>query len=527
MDESEIASYLEQYVAKKYIVQPYIQSRTEEGLPFDIRIHVRRGKDGQWMPVKVYPRIGRGDGITSNLSQGGSIAQLKPFLKRQFMQNSIKIEKELNKLAVEFPTYFQRAYDKPLAALGLDIGIDEKGKLWLFEVNPYPGSTMFELESQQVAMGYAKYIAISTKKEQPVQNEVYRDLHIVQKAGNKKVIGMFSPVKTVSKLKSGCVAAAALYECEFFYFTSKDINYEDMEVTGRTYRDGEWGKKVYCYKTGIDAIYDRVRLVGMRKCEKVYKALAHIPTTHTRTGTSLNKLLVYDKFIKEGSLKKYLIPYEHYKNADVALQFLEKHKELIIKPDVGLGGANLYYISKQADTIKVVRKASELKFTAEEFKEWIEKTVGTTPYVVQKYIDTRTVEEQPFDIRVHMMRNYKNTWDFVAVYPRVGVDFEKITPMFEGGYMARWQAFVERNFGQEKYKEINKQMRSISRKMIKVFEKEFQQNISELGIDLAISKEGEIYLLELNLHRPGISYYEFDVAKRAIGYAKHLAEQNS
>ena len=57
---------------------------------------------------------------------------------------------ELRKLAKEFPVYFQKGYDYELDALGLDIGIDENGKLWLFEVNSFPGCTMFELDARKL-----------------------------------------------------------------------------------------------------------------------------------------------------------------------------------------------------------------------------------------------------------------------------------------------------------------------------------------------------------------------------------------
>lgn len=161
LDKEQLDIFLQQLNTARYIVQPYIQSLTDEGLPYDIRIHVRRGENGKWTPVKIYPRIGRGDGITSNLSQGGSIGRLKPFLKRAFPEDWKNVEAKLNKLAVSFPSYFQKSYKKPLDAIGLDIGIDEHGKLWLFEVNSYPGSTMFELESQTVAMAYAKHLALT------------------------------------------------------------------------------------------------------------------------------------------------------------------------------------------------------------------------------------------------------------------------------------------------------------------------------------------------------------------------------
>lgn len=160
--------FINSIVDGNYVVQKYINSTTKKGNAFDVRIHIRRGERGQWKVVKIYPRIGAEDSYTSNVSQGGSIAAIIPFLKAQFPLNYKQIKQQLDNLAKEFPVYFQKAYTKPVDAIGLDLGIDKKGEIWLFEVNSYPGSTSFELESQTEAMSYAKYLA--QNKELVTQN---------------------------------------------------------------------------------------------------------------------------------------------------------------------------------------------------------------------------------------------------------------------------------------------------------------------------------------------------------------------
>lgn len=153
------------FTLKKYIIQKYIASSTKNGIPFDIRIHVRRGKDAKWNTINIYPRIGNGNenDITSNVSQGGSISKLVPFLKNNYPEKWKALRDQLRILAREFPLYFQQDYNERIDALGLDIGVDENGEIWLFEVNSYPGSTSFELNAQIAAMNYAKFLALEQK----------------------------------------------------------------------------------------------------------------------------------------------------------------------------------------------------------------------------------------------------------------------------------------------------------------------------------------------------------------------------
>ena len=516
-NRDEFEKYIEKLAERKFIVQSYISSVTKSNLPFDIRIHVRRGEDGNWKNVKIYPRIGSGKSVESNLSQGGSLAQIGPFLKYNFTESWKEILADLRKLGKEFPVYFQEGYDYQLDALGLDIGIDEKGKLWLFEVNSFPGSTMFELEAQEVAMKYAKYLALN-------QTKPTLEIQTLNNENKKPVIAMLSPAKGISKLKSACVAAAGMYDCEFFYFTPDDIDYEEKIIQGKTYINHKWETKKYSYIHGIDVIYDRIRSIGNKKYKKVYETLNHIPLTHKTFGESLNKLHVYDKFKEEGSLADHIIPYIYYKNAEDTIGFINKHKKIIIKPQIGLMGNGLYLIEYKDYNYRIIVKNEEYMMEEQEFKIWLEETIKNNPYVVQKYIYSRTKDDQAFDIRSHLMRNYYNKWDLIVLLPRVGIEYEKMTPMKIGGYTGLWAGFIKRNYGEEKFEKINKQMRVLSRRFTNLFEELFETEISEIGIDFAIDEKGHIYLLELNLRRPGFFYYEFDVAKRAIGYARYLHE---
>lgn len=519
-NETEFEKYIYELTNKKYIVQNYISSVTKSSLPFDIRIHVRRGEEGNWQSVKIYPRIGSGKSVESNLSQGGSIAQIVPFLKYNFTEKWKEILAELRTLSKEFPIYFQQGYDYQLDALGLDLGIDEDGKLWLFEVNSFPGCTMFELEAQEVAMKYAKYLALQ-QENQSTRNQ------IVKNENKKPVIAMLSPAKGISKLKSACVAAASMYNCEFFYFTPDDIDYGNKIIHGKTYINHKWETKEYSYIQDIDVVYDRIRLVGRKKYKKVYDTLSHIPLTHNAFGGSLNKIEVYDKFKEEGSLAEYIIPYIYYQNTNETIKFIKKYNKIIMKPQIGLMGNDLYYIELSDKNYRIVYKNKELNMNQEEFEQWLNETVDENAYVVQKYIMSRTKDYQAFDIRSHLMRNHNNKWEIVVILPRIGIEFEKMTPMKLGGYTGLWEGFIKRNYSDENYETINKKMRWLSRRFTDLFEELFKTKISEIGIDFAIDENGHIYLLELNLRRPGFFYYEFDVAKRAIGYARYLHENKN
>lgn len=150
---NQIKQWFEENDFRGYIQQEYVHSLTKNNLPFDIRIHVRRGKNKNWNVVKVYPRIGINQNVTSNISQGGSISKLVGFLRHNYRDyESIQIK--LNQFARDFPKYFQKFYNYDLDALGIDIGLDQDGNLKLFEVNTYPGSNFLDIEDSIVRVQY-------------------------------------------------------------------------------------------------------------------------------------------------------------------------------------------------------------------------------------------------------------------------------------------------------------------------------------------------------------------------------------
>ncbi|MFP7288352.1 YheC/YheD family protein [Shouchella clausii] len=142
------------FLKRLFIIQPYIESKTKEGHPFDVRIHVRKNRTGDWKIVKIYPRIGIGHALTSNISQGGGISNINAFLKSQFSENWNQVKDKLNQLGKQFPPSFQKFYDFPIDALGIDLGIDPNGKLGLFEVNTFPGAQFFEIEDAEIRVQY-------------------------------------------------------------------------------------------------------------------------------------------------------------------------------------------------------------------------------------------------------------------------------------------------------------------------------------------------------------------------------------
>src|SRR5699024_1072932 len=92
-----------------------------------------------------------------------------------------------------------------------------------------------------------------------------------------------------------------------FRSTPKDIDFNEMLIRGYFYENNEWVAKIVDYP---DAIYDRLRLRGIKGYNVIYEELEGIPFTNEFCGNSISKLEVYDKLQATGKLDDVLIPYQ-------------------------------------------------------------------------------------------------------------------------------------------------------------------------------------------------------------------------
>jgi glutathione synthase/RimK-type ligase-like ATP-grasp enzyme len=166
VDEAELILIIENHIKEKiFLVQPFVFCKTKDGLPFDIRIHVQKNGLGEWETTLIYPRIGSKDGIVSNVSSGGYTGKLSNFLVKEFGVEGYDIKNTLEQFACRFPKNFEDMYNTSLDELGIDIGIDENKKLWIYEVNWRPGYGYRGFDAARNIIPYAAHLAFQKKNE--------------------------------------------------------------------------------------------------------------------------------------------------------------------------------------------------------------------------------------------------------------------------------------------------------------------------------------------------------------------------
>ncbi len=515
-----------------YIIQKYIECQTRDGKPFDIRIHMQKDREGNWSITKQYPRIGSRQSILSNISRGGRTEELKPFLEKEY--GSKKGENyyiSISKLSIDLTKYLDRIHNFSLDEIGLDLAIDKNGRFWLYEANNGPQSTYHEEERAINTIGYAIYIAKNgiIKHSKFHNNYSYFNAKTSNlpfaEVDNRYRIGMLKSKNDDDRLAIASAYVAHYENVQFYTFTPEDIDYSEMLIKGEFYENGKWISKIIEYP---NVIYDRFRLKGITGFNDVYEELEGIPFTNEFFGNPISKLEVYNKLKSTGKLNDIIIPYKKIEKIRDIFQYIDKYGEVIIKPEIGSFARGVHYIAKQEDNnYFIAEKSIEMEYNEIALRRYLNELLDSNTFIVQRYINTRTIDGNPFDIRVHMMKDGKNEWSYVNIFPRIGVNHVASTGFFDGSYRGEFTGFIKRNFKQLEPEQVKKNIKLLTSKVTNIFTELFTNSFNEIAFDIAIDQRNNcLYLIELNVNKPGIMNYEFDIARIAIPNAIYLAAKN-
>jgi UDP-N-acetylmuramoyl-tripeptide--D-alanyl-D-alanine ligase len=155
-----------------YIVQPYVSSKTKTGLIFDFRLHAQKDGEGKWVITTIYPRFATDGTIITNINNGGYTNYLIPFLNQEFNEeDAFNIKRTLEYFTLSLARHLDELqmleFSEVIDEIGIDVGLDENQKLWIYEVNWRPGcppAFYLELDVVRNTIQYAIYLANNHEK---------------------------------------------------------------------------------------------------------------------------------------------------------------------------------------------------------------------------------------------------------------------------------------------------------------------------------------------------------------------------
>lgn len=139
---------------RKYLIQQAIQLIRFEGRIADFRCVLQKDQSGLWKFMAMFGRCGEKGSVVSNISSGGTVFVGDNLLKKvisPYKLDFYSIQDEIHRLAFAVCTSLDEM-GFHCGVLGLDIGVDIHGQLWLIEINNRDPSMVFALDMEDDAL---------------------------------------------------------------------------------------------------------------------------------------------------------------------------------------------------------------------------------------------------------------------------------------------------------------------------------------------------------------------------------------
>jgi hypothetical protein len=148
---SELARAIAPSVGKRLcIIQQGIQLSELNGRRMDFRVLCHKNAQHFWKVTSIVARVSAEQFFVSNIARGGEVMKPGYTLAMIFGKEQARHQLALMKeLALETAEVISKYAEGLTAELGIDIGIDIKGNLWLIEANSKP-SKNFEERSTKI-----------------------------------------------------------------------------------------------------------------------------------------------------------------------------------------------------------------------------------------------------------------------------------------------------------------------------------------------------------------------------------------
>lgn len=313
------------------------------------------------------------------------------------------------------------------------------------------------------------------------------------------------------------LAEAKKQEVLLVFFGLENIDLQNKKINGDLNINGKWVKKQVDFPV-IMINEDASRVETARDIEKEMNLKKYIPCT---TKLIENKLKIHERIASENTLNEYIIPSEKVQSILTFKKLLSKYQKVVLKPVDGSRGNGIFVVTLTKKNIFLIEENKQIvKYDFKKLSDLIGKIVKKGNYIVQPFIYCNTKEGNPFDFRVHVMRDGQAEWVLVRMLSRTGALGTSLSNVSLGGKSELAKDFLKRNFEDQGEYYYNK-LEVIALELARQIDSFYPYPLDELGIDLCIDNTGDIWFYEANTS-PQVISYNTERAVNTIGYAKFL-----
>lgn len=250
-----------------------------------------------------------------------------------------------------------------------------------------------------------------------------------------------------------------------------------------------------------DVVYDRVQARDWEQRESTQHAKAFLRSNaHIKYFNEgfFDKWQLHQRIADHPLISPYVPDTKQLVDEHVLNEFLRQYRSIFIKPSEGSLGRGVTRIRRKGGVFEWKRGGRTQKIGRfDTLYQRVIRLKGKDNYIMQPDLRLATFRGAPFDIRILLQKDGRGRWMRTKTYARVAALGKITANLSRGGTGFGLGGVLGSRFGRSKRRirhNINQAARSISKGLDDVFKGE----LGEIGLDLGISVNGRIWIIEIN-----------------------------
>lgn len=322
-----------------------------------------------------------------------------------------------------------------------------------------------------------------------------------------------------------------------FVFGEEHINWEQGTIKGLFYHKNGWELLEVPFP---NVVYDRLpnrRSEKKAKASNIKERLQKDYLIPWYNPGFFNKIDIYERLHQDEESAKYLPETHPFTSFSLVERMLADYGHVFVKPINGSLGLGIHQILYDRDHghyyCRYREKNGDNKLRKYQTLEGLVKHVfrnrRLNTMLVQQGIHSIRVDKRTVDFRIHTNKDEQGNWQITALAAKVASPGSVTTHVNNGGAIKTVSEIFEQLEDQDKaISKLEKACLSLSHSL----EKNLEGLIGEIGFDMGIDRDGNVWLFEAN-SKPGRSIFkhphlkEFDLLTRrlSLAFSVYLTER--
>ncbi|AKG34066.1 YheC/YheD family endospore coat-associated protein [Paenibacillus durus] len=293
---------------------------------------------------------------------------------------------------------------------------------------------------------------------------------------------------------------------DVFVFTPMDVDSGKQRINAMVFDPGtgRWSRK---WRTFPDMIYDRCRIQRSERFQQLLRFRSRYSHLTFLNRPLRNKWTIHQTFSQKGRFRPHMPVTLLYHSSSDLHQMLKASPVIYIKPINGTGGRGILRIERLKEArgmfdIQGRRQNRRIipprKVSLPRLESIVRQWCIGGRFLIQQGIPLRLPNGRFHDYRMLVQKNSEGNWELTGIAGRVGAAKSVTSNLHGGGHAVKAETLLKEWLGSsEKAAKTLQTAEQLGLDAASFLEDSFG-TLCELALDLAIDREGRVFVLEVN-----------------------------